>query len=145
VALVIVADPVPEVAAPSNKVIGITSVPPSVPPEVVMVKGVLTVVPPPASAVSGIVALNVPLPEIPPVSVAVPVAVKAVPDTAKLAFTVSVSLEVAASAAAPITNNVVRTRSICILLDGTPEKAPQRIAHAPVHSGRDPPGVSASP
>jgi len=59
----------------SNQATGNVSVPPSVPAEVVMVKGVLAVVPPPVSAVSGTVALKVPLAEIAPVNVAVPVIV----------------------------------------------------------------------
>jgi hypothetical protein len=71
VALVIVADPVPE--EPLSQPIGTVIVPPSVLPEIVMVKG--AVAPEAPRAANGIVELNVPLPAIPPVIVAVPVIV----------------------------------------------------------------------
>jgi len=127
VAVVIVAEPEPEVASPSSKVTGIISVPPSVPPESVMVKGALAVVPLRVVAVSGMLPLNAPLPAIAPVSVAVPVAVMAVADMATAAFTVSVALLVAACAAAQ-SNRVVKNLSIPLLLDRTPEKALRWIA-----------------
>lgn len=122
--MVIVAEPEPEVASPSSKVTGIISVPPSVPPESVMVKGALAVVPLRVVAVSGMLPLNAPLPAIAPVSVAVPVAVMAVADMATVAFTVSVALLVAACAAAQI-SNVVRILYICILLSGAPDRRPR--------------------
>jgi hypothetical protein len=95
VALVIVADPVPE--PPVSTLTGNTTVPPSVPPDNEMVKGTLAVVP--LNAVSGTVALKAPDPAIPPVRVAVPATVKAVLVAATLAVTDSVALEVAARAA----------------------------------------------
>ena len=70
VALLIVNDALPE---PVSRVIGNVSVPPSVLPEIVMVKGAVMFAP--VNEASGIVELNVPLPAIPPVSVAVPLIV----------------------------------------------------------------------
>src|SRR5215471_16181961 len=91
---VTVAEPLPEVAAPVSSVAGIERVPVMVPPppESVMVKGALTVVP--VMAVRETVELNVPLPIL--IKLAVPVADALVPEMVSVAVTVNVVLTVAA-------------------------------------------------
>jgi hypothetical protein len=112
VALVIVAEaPEAEVAPPRiavNVDSGIVRDPPSVPPEKVIVNGLL----PPVAIVTALsVALNVPVAEIAPVNVAVPEATYEVPEDVNVALTVSVALLVAACAATQM-KKTVRTRNI---------------------------------
>jgi hypothetical protein len=61
-----VAEAVAELDSASKSAIGMTSVPPRVPPERVIVKVALAVLPPLVKAVRGTLAVNVPLAEIAP-------------------------------------------------------------------------------